>query len=145
MTKSSNRADVTPSDYRALAEFRYELSRYLLLSDQAARSAGLEPGQYRFLLMLKGLPEDLEPTIGTMAKRLGLRHHSTVELVDRMEKRGLISRERSEEHRSFVFVRITPKGEAVLKKLVASRKAELQKAGPVLVRALNTLIHKKRK
>jgi DNA-binding MarR family transcriptional regulator len=139
----STKTDVTLSDYRALAEFRYELGRYFTLSDQAARSAGLHPGQYRFLLLLKGLPDGMEPTISNMAERLGLRHHSTVELVDRMEKRGLIYRERSERHRSFVFVRITQKGEGILKRLVASRKLELKKAGPILVKALNTLTKKR--
>jgi DNA-binding MarR family transcriptional regulator len=145
MPKSPSKPDVTPADYYALAEFRYELQRYLTLSDQAARSAGLHPGQYRLLLMVKGLPDDIEPTIGNLAERLGLRHHSTVELVDRLEHRGLIYRERSETHRSFVFVRVTPKGEAILRKLVASRKKELQKAGPILVKALNTLTKKRKK
>ena len=68
-----------------------------------------------------------------------------VELVDRLEEGGLIYRERSEQHRSFVFVRITPKGEGVLRRLVATRKAELQKAGPILVEALNTLTKKAKK
>src|SRR5947208_16579661 len=139
MTKPSNKADVSLGDYRALAEFRYELRRYLALSDQAARFAGLHPGQYRFLLMLKGLPDGVEPTIGNLAERLGLRHHSTVELVDRLEKRGFIYRDRNERHRSFVFVRIAPKGESILRKIVASRKVDLKEAGPVLVKALNTL------
>ena len=143
MTRRSNKPDVTLSDYRALAEFRYELRRYLALSDQAARFAGLHPGQYRFLLMLKGLPDGIEPTIGNLAGRLGLRHHSTVELVDRLEKRGFIYRERNERHRSFVFVRIAPKGESILRKIVASRKVDLKEAGPVLVKALNTLIKNK--
>ena len=143
MAKSPNRIDVTLTDYRALAQFRYELRRYFSLSDEAARSAGLQPGHYRLLLLLKGLPEGMEPTISALAERLGLRHHSTVELVDRMEKRRLIQRERSERHRSFVFVRITPKGESILRKLVASRKAELRKAAPILVKALNTLLKKR--
>src|SRR5438477_13049793 len=145
MPKTSTKIDVTLSDYRALAEFRYELRRYFALSDQASRAAGLHPGQYRFLLILKGLPEGIEPTIINLAERLGLRHHSTVELVDRMEKRGLIYRERSERHRSFVFVRITPKGEDILRKVVASRKVDLKKAGPVLVKALNTLTTRRKK
>ena len=144
MPKSSTKSDVTLSDYRALSEFRYQLRLYLSLSDQAARSAGLHPGQYRLLLIVKGLPERLEPTISNLAERLGLRHHSTVELVDRLEKRGLIYRERSDRHRSFVFVRMTPKGEAVLRKLVLSRKIELQKAGPILVKALNTLTKRRK-
>src|SRR2546427_8974975 len=74
--------------------------------------------------MLKGLPDGIEPTIGNLAERLGLRHHSTVELVDRLEKRGLIHRERNERHRSFVFVRISPKGESILRRVVASRRSE---------------------
>src|SRR5260370_23301747 len=115
MPKPPNKTDLTLTDYRALAEFRYELRRYLGLSDQAARSAGLHPGQYRLLLILKGLPEGMEPTIINLAERLGLRHHSTVELVDRLGRRGLIYRERSERHRSFVFVKITPHGEPVLR------------------------------
>ena len=139
MTKPTNKVDVTLGDYRALAEFRYELRRYLALSDHAARSVGLHPGQYRLLLMLKGLPDGIEPTIGNLAERLGLRHHSTVELVDRLEKRGFIYRERNERHRSFVFVRISPKGENILRKIVASRKVDLKKAGPILVKALKTL------
>ena len=143
MTRRSTKPDVTLADYRALAEFRYELRRYLALSDQAARFAGLHPGQYRFLLILKGLPDGIEPTIGNLAERLGLRHHSTVELVDRLEKRGFIYRERNERHRSFVFVRIAPKGESILRKIVASRKVDLKEAGPVLVKALNTLIKNK--
>jgi DNA-binding MarR family transcriptional regulator len=143
MPKSPKKAPISLADYRALAEFRYEIHRYLALADDAARSAGLLPGQYRLLLMVKGLPEAVEPTIGNIAERLGLRHHSTVELVDRLEERNLIYRERSERHRSFVFVRITTKGEAILRKLVLSRKKELQQAGPILVKALNTLIRKR--
>jgi DNA-binding MarR family transcriptional regulator len=145
MTNPPNKPGITLADYRALAEFRYQIHRYLGLSDEAARSAGLLPGQYRLLLIAKGLPEGIEPTIGNLAERLGLRHHSTVELVDRLEQRGLIYRERSEHHRSFVFVRITPKGERLLHKLVISRKKELQKAGPILVKALNILTKKGKK
>jgi len=139
MAKRANNIDVTLRDYRTLAEFRYHLRRYLVSSDHAARAAGLHPGQYRLLLIVKGLPEAMQPTISNLAERLGLRHNSTVELVDRLEKRRLIYRERSERHRSFVFVRITAKGESILRKLVASRKRELQRAGPILVKALNTL------
>jgi len=131
--------DVTQSDYRALAEFRYQIRRYLAFGDQAAESAGLRSRQYQLLLALKGMPDGMEASIKNLADRLGIRHHSTVELVDRLEKRGLIKRERSNVHRSFVFVRITKEGESMLRKLVASRKADLKVAGPILVKALTTL------
>ena len=73
MPNSQSKTTVSLTDYRALAEFRYQLMRYLALSDDAARSAGLHPGQYRLLLMVKGLPDGVEPTIGNLAERLGLR------------------------------------------------------------------------
>ena len=107
--------DVTITDYRALAEFRYQIRRYLAFGDEAAEAAGLRPRQYQLLLALKGLPDGTEATITNLAERLGIRHHSTVELVDRLERRGLVERERSDVHRSFVFVRITKTGEAMLR------------------------------
>ena len=107
--------------------------------EQAVKAAGLRSRQYQLLLALKGLPEGMEATITNIADRLGIRHHSAVELVNRLEKRGFVRRQRSDVHRSFVFVRITKEGETVLQKLVASRKADLQVAGPILAKALATL------
>jgi DNA-binding MarR family transcriptional regulator len=139
MGKVSRQNDVTLSDYRALAEFRYQIRRYLAFGEQAIKAAGLRSRQYQLLLALKGLPEGMEATIKNIADRLGIRHHSAVELVNRLENRGLVKRQRSDVHRSFVFVRITKEGEMVLQKLVASRKADLQIAGPILAKALATL------
>ncbi|HEY2384211.1 MAG TPA: MarR family winged helix-turn-helix transcriptional regulator [Terriglobia bacterium] len=139
MPKEPRQTDVTSSDYRALAEFRYQIRRYLAFSDKAAEAAGLRSRQYQLLLALKGLPEGMEATITNVAGRLGIRHHSAVELVNRLESRGLVKRERSDVHRSFVFVRITKEGDTMLRKLVASRKADLQIGAPILVKALATL------
>ena len=69
------------SKYRALAEFRYHIRKYLDFSDQAAKSAGLEPKQYQLLLAVRGLPDDAEPTVKALAHQLQTRHHSTVELI----------------------------------------------------------------
>src|SRR6185369_9323763 len=83
-------------DYQALAEFRYQIRRFLHFSEQAARAAGIEPKQHQLLLAIKGLPESLRPTIGTLADRMQLQHHSAVELIDRLEKAGMVDRTRSE-------------------------------------------------
>ena len=139
MRKGPRQNDVTLADYRALAEFRFQIRRYLAFGEQAIKSAGLQSRQYQLLLALKGLPEGMEPTITNIANRLGIRHHSTVELINRLEKRGFVKRQRSDVHRSFVFILITKEGETVLQKLVASRKADLQVAGPILAKALATL------
>jgi DNA-binding MarR family transcriptional regulator len=82
------------SDYRALAEFRYHIGRYLDFSDQAAKAAGIEPRQYQLLLAIRGLPETVEPTVGALAQQLRSHHHSTVELINRAEANDLVQRSR---------------------------------------------------
>jgi len=124
------------SDYRALAEFRYHIGRYLDFSDQAARAAGIEPRQYQLLLAIRGLPNTAEPTVGALAQQLRRHHHSTVELINRAESNDLVRRSRVG---SRVLVRLTPKGERVLNQSVEERLRELRVAGPVLVKALQQL------
>jgi DNA-binding MarR family transcriptional regulator len=135
MTSSPMKAK-THSDYRALAEFRYQIGRYLDFSDQAARAAGVEPRQYQLLLAIQGLPISAEPTVGALAQQLRRHHHSTVELINRAESNDLVRRSRSGVR---VLVRLTPKGEKVLTHAVEERLEELRIAGPVLVRALRQL------
>ncbi len=131
---------MTSAEFRALAEFRYRIRVYLNGSEQAAREAGLEPQQYFLLLALRGLPIGQEPSIRVLAERMQLRHHSVVELVDRLEDRSLLRRERSRRDRRQVFVHLTPGGEKILTRLAKQRLAELRTASPALVRALTALI-----
>jgi DNA-binding MarR family transcriptional regulator len=135
--KPVTRRTARDSDYRALAEFRFHIRRYLDFSDQAAKRAGMEPKQYQLLLAIRGLPEGREPTVGVIAHELHLRHHSAVELVDRAERNRLVKRVRSGTH---VFVRLSRKGDRVLADAVEKRLHELQTAGPLLVKALQRLI-----
>jgi DNA-binding MarR family transcriptional regulator len=137
--KPARRA-ATDSDYRALAEFRYQIRRFLYLGDQIARGAGIEPKQYQLLVAIRGLAEGTAPTIGALAEQLRLRHHSTVELVNRAEKKGLVARSRDGAR---VFVGLTKKGERILAKAVKERLKELRVDGPILVKALQRLISSK--
>lgn len=125
--------------YSALAEFRYQIRRFLRFSEDAARAAGYEPQQHQLLLALKSLSAN-ESTIGTVAERLQIQHHSAVALVARAEERGLVRRERGAADRRQVFVRITPEGDAALRELAASHRAELRIAGPALLRVLDALV-----
>ena len=131
-------------EFRALAEFRYQIRLFLNGSEQAARAAGLEPQQYLFLLALRGLPLGWEATIRQLAERMQLRHHSVVELVDRLERQQLLRRERSRTDRRQVIVRLTPRGEKILSRLARQRIAELRTAAPALVRALTAVIRSTR-
>jgi DNA-binding MarR family transcriptional regulator len=127
---------LTLSDYQSLAELRYQIRCFLSFSEQAARAAGLEPRQHQLLLGLKGLPRTARPTIGELAQRLQIQHHSAVELVNRLAAAGYVRRTRAGEDRREVLLALTPKGERVLRQLSLHHRAELRSAGPALVKAL---------
>ena len=127
-------------EYQALAEFRYQLRRFLRFSEEAARSVGLEPQQHQLLLALKGLPEGRAATVGELAERLQIQHHSTVELINRMAERGLIERSRDENDQRRVNIHLTANGDEVLRKLSLLHQEELRTTGPALVRTLMALI-----
>jgi DNA-binding MarR family transcriptional regulator len=135
---------LSPDDYRALAEFRYQIRCFLNFSEQAAHAAGLEPQQYLMLLTIRGLPEGKEATIRALAERLQIRHHSAVELIDRLAHRGLVRRSRAPQDRRNVLVHLTARGERILEELAQLRLAELRATGPALVRALDALIERTR-
>ena len=127
-------------DYQALAEFRYQLRRFLRFSDETARRAGIEPRQHQVLLAIKGLPLDREATIGTIAERMQIQPHSAVELTDRLEARGLVRRRPGDRDRRQVLLDLTPEGEEVLEGLSLTLRAELRTLAPTLVRSLNGLL-----
>ena len=117
---------INRATYRALAEFRHQIRRFLHFSEQAARAAGLEPQQHQLLLAVKGLPPGDLATIRNIAERLQLRHHSTVELVDRLVRRGLVRRRRNPRDRREVLIGLTRQGEAILRQLSVHHVAELR-------------------
>jgi DNA-binding MarR family transcriptional regulator len=127
-------------DYQTLAEWRYQIRRFLRFSEQAARSAGIEPQQYQLLLALKGLPEDRKPTIGELAERLQLQHNSTVELINRLVEHDLVERQRDESDQRHVIITLTLHGEKILQHLALYHQAELQTIGPVLLQALEIIL-----
>jgi DNA-binding MarR family transcriptional regulator len=127
-------------DYQSLAELRYQIRRFLHFSEQAARKADVEPRQHQFLLALKGLPDNMRPTIGVLADRLQIRPHSTVELVNRLSNAGLVKRRHDSDDGREVLLKLTSRGEAVLRELSLHHRAELQSAGPALIAALRAVL-----
>jgi DNA-binding MarR family transcriptional regulator len=136
---------ITGNEYRALAELRYRIRRFLQEGDLTAKQAGLEPQQYLLLLAIRGLPEGKEASIRTLAERLALRHHSTVELVDRMEARGYVKRMRGKEDRRQVLVMLQPRGEKLLERVVEQRIIELRANGRALVQTISALLETRRR
>ena len=123
-----------------MAELRYQIRKFLRFSENAARQAGIEPQQHQLLLAIRGLPDGASPTIGVLAERMQLQHHSTVELVDRLVDRNFLCRLRSTNDRRQVLVKLTHDGEEFLEKLSMHHLEELQSAGPTFVKVLNSLI-----
>jgi DNA-binding MarR family transcriptional regulator len=129
--------DVSPSQYQALSEFRYRIRKFLHFSENAARVVGLEPQQHQLLLAVKGFSgEGGGPTIGYLAERLQLRHHTTVGLIDRMEQRLMVYRRVGEEDRRHVIIGLTKTAENLLKMLSNQHIEEIRQMNPALVAAL---------
>jgi DNA-binding MarR family transcriptional regulator len=131
---------LTLSDYQALAEFRYQIRRFLHFSEQVVKQGGLERGQYQLLLAIKGMPAAVRPTIGELAGRMQIRHHSAVELVNRLEAGGFVHRTRAQDDRREVLLALTGKGEKMLGELALHHREELRSAGPELVTALRRIM-----
>ena len=119
-----------------LADFRYELRRFLHFSESAALEAGLHPQQHQLLLQVAGAPDAAAVTIAYAAARLGLKHNSAVELVDRSEREGLLARFVDADDKRRAILRVTRKGRHVLAKLSGDHARELNEMAPRLIEAL---------
>ena len=131
---------MTPREYRALSDFRYQIRKFLHFSEEAARAAGLEPQQHQMLLAIQGLGDAEGPTIGQLAEHLVLRPHSAVGLADRLEQRGLLERVRSDVDRRQVRLRLTHEGAESVRRLSTIHRAELRQSAPLLIDALHRAI-----
>lgn len=127
------------ADYESLAEFRYVLRQFAAFSEQAARAAGLTTQHHQALLAVKGFPGRERITIGELAERLNLRHHSAVGLVDRLVARRLLRRQRDPEDRRRVVLGITPTGQELLVELSLVHRDELRRLAPLLQSLLRRL------
>lgn len=134
------RRTVTTQDYAALAELRYQIRRFLRFSEEVSRANGLEPQQHQLMLAIKGQRQDTPPRISEIAERLQLKHHSTVELVNRLAAAGYVQRHKGGVDRREVLLTLTPKGEKVLRKLSLHHVAELRMQGPALIASLERVV-----
>jgi DNA-binding MarR family transcriptional regulator len=114
-------------DYQSLADFRYALRTFLRFSEDAARSAGLTPNQHQLLLPVRGWHGEVPPSIGDVAERLQLRHHSTVELVQRAEAAAVLETEVDPTDHRRQLLRLTPSGEEKLATLSIQHRQELKR------------------
>ncbi len=137
--KAGTRGVLTPRDYEALAMFRYAVRRYLAFAEAGARSVGLTSQQHQALLAIKAHTLSKPMTVGDLAAQLLLKHHSTVELLGRLDKAGFVDRTADSEDRRRVLISLTPAGEAVLAALSARNLQELRLIAPAFSGLLGQL------
>ena len=139
MVKEKHLRPLRSAEYQALAEFRYQLRKFMRHMEERTRALGVNPQQYQLLLAVKGLPPGESPTIGCLAERMQLNHNSTVELVDRCQRGGSLRRSRAGRDRRQVTLAITPQGEELLRRLGSAAREEIRERGPSLVEAVRRL------
>lgn len=122
----------TAEDFERLLAFRISLRRFNRWSEDQAKAAGLTHVQHQLLVAIKGHPGRLPPTVSELADYLLLRHHSTVELIDRAETAGLVRRMADMRDARLVRVRLTTRGEQIVTELTSAHLVELHNLASVL-------------
>lgn len=130
---------MSEADYEHLATFRHALRNFLHFSEQAALAAGVPPQQHQAMLVIRGFPNRTHVTVGELAGRLKIKHHSAVGLVTRMEADGLVKKSKDPNNHRQVLVCLTARGRRALEVLSPVHKAELARIGPVLRKILKQL------
>ena len=129
---------MSKEEFERLAQFRYQLRRFLRFSEELIRREGVTPLQYQLLLQIKGFPGRDWATIVELAERLQAKHHGIVALITRCEKSALVVRSTSSSDLRRVEVRLTQKGEACLEKLARLHRAERLSLQEVFTRSLKS-------
>ena len=127
-------------DYRSLADFAQQLRRYIRVTEKTDRNLDLQPQQDQLLLVLKALPPKVRPRISELAEQLQVQHHSAVILVDGLENKGLVRRERATYDRREVLVRLTSAGENLARELAGLHFAALSSSKREMVATLQRIL-----
>jgi DNA-binding MarR family transcriptional regulator len=130
------RATIEQEDYQRLSEFRYLIRCFLEFSQVQAHAAGLTARQHQALLAIKGFPGGGPVTVGDLAERLRIRHHSAVELVNRLCEAGLVCRDQDKDDHRRVLLRLTERADDCLADLSAAHLDEISRIEPMLRRLL---------
>lgn len=128
---------LTAVDYKALADFRHALRKFLDFSTSAAQREGVPPQQHQALLAIKGVGEREVLTIGALAERLLIAPHTATELVGRLVSGGYLTRETDSADRRRQTLHLTPFAEEVLQKLSSAHLHEIRELAPHLIQILN--------
>jgi DNA-binding MarR family transcriptional regulator len=136
----NERSSISTARLLKLAEFRFQLRKFLRFSEIASEAAGISVQQYQMLQVIAAMPEGQGASISYLADRMILRHNSAVELVDRAVRAGMVRRESDDEDLRRSIVRLMPEGEKVLEQLIPSHLAEIDLRGRDIMAALEVVL-----
>jgi DNA-binding MarR family transcriptional regulator len=131
--------ELSDREYHALGQFRHALRVFLRFSEQEARQAGVTPAQHQLLLAIRGHRGTRPPSAAELADQLQLRVHSVVELVDRAESAGLVTRKPDPADGRRQLVRLTASGRRTLERLSAAHRDELRRFRTEMTQVLQEL------
>jgi DNA-binding MarR family transcriptional regulator len=124
---------------KELAEFRFQLRQFLAFSEISSERHGIQAQQYQLLQVIAAAPPGQPASVSYLADRMVLRHNSTVELVDRAERAGLVRRHTDERDLRRSLIKITPTGEHLLHAMVAEHIQELERLGDRIISSLRAV------
>jgi len=136
----NERSSISTGRLHKLAEFRFQLRKFLRFSEIAAEAAGISVQQYQMLQVIAAMPEGQGASISYLAERMILRHNSAVELVDRAVRAGMVRRESDDEDLRRSIVRLMPEGEKVLDHLIPQHLGEIDLRGRDIIAALEVVL-----
>jgi DNA-binding MarR family transcriptional regulator len=124
---------------RELSEFRFQLRQFLSFSEVSSERHGIQAQQYQLLQVVAAAPPGQPASVSYLADRMVLRHNSTVELVDRAERAGLVRRHTDERDLRRSIIKLTPTGEQLLRAMVAEHIQELERLSDRIIQSLRSV------
>jgi DNA-binding MarR family transcriptional regulator len=124
---------------RELAEFRFQLRQFLSFSEISSERHGIQAQQYQLLQVVAAAPSGQPASVSYLADRMVLRHNSTVELVDRAERAGLVRRHTDERDLRRSIIKLTPPGEQLLRAMVAEHVQELDRLADRIIHSIRAV------
>ncbi|HEY2175131.1 MAG TPA: MarR family transcriptional regulator [Mycobacteriales bacterium] len=108
---------LTDADFQRLLKFRMTLRRFERWSDEQVAAQGLTPAWHQLMLAVRGHQDPDGPTIGDIADALLVRPHSAVELCNRVQRAGFITRNADPRDGRIVRIQLTDEGTRAVESL----------------------------
>jgi len=116
---------ISDEELHALSDFRYELRKFLRVSEEICKAEGVTPLQYQMLLQTRADRGRRWILVGELADRLQSAPHGVVALVSRAEAAGLVLRKPGKPDRRQVQVHATALGTRLMRRIAAKHLHEL--------------------